>query len=317
MPEYNVVKGDTVWALSRKALEEQLGRRPTNREVLEIVGQVQVPSGDVNLIYPGEKITIPVGPGYGQRPGDEGFPDDPSVGGSRPQRPGTMAGGQDPQNDPRTTYQRPPSAFLPGGQDPQNDPSLTWRFNDPVEEAAARQFVNSAGVTIPLDQYGRPQANPLSGTGWEAYHQGPTLGIDTPREVYGMGGLVAGALAGGIGGAALRGLGAGAGRGSQVLYWGDDMLPAGRSAAAGGRPAIGAGPARPALGTGGGPGPAVGAGRQPIPLGPGGGPVGRTPIPANGPVRTPFPSEASLRPNVIPQYPWGSGFQRYGTGYMG
>jgi hypothetical protein len=70
MPTYDVVSGDTVWALSRRALTEYLGRPPTNREVLEIVNQVQVPSGDVNLIFPGEQVTIPVGRDYGASGGD-------------------------------------------------------------------------------------------------------------------------------------------------------------------------------------------------------------------------------------------------------
>jgi hypothetical protein len=64
MPTYEVERGDTVWALTRRALTAQLGRAPTNREILEVVQQVQVPSGDVNLIRPGEQVTIPVGPAY-------------------------------------------------------------------------------------------------------------------------------------------------------------------------------------------------------------------------------------------------------------
>lgn len=57
---YTVKKGDTVWALSRRALEQQLGRKPTNAEIAAVVNKVNVPSGNRNLIYPGERITIPV-----------------------------------------------------------------------------------------------------------------------------------------------------------------------------------------------------------------------------------------------------------------
>lgn len=57
---YTVKKGDTVWALSRRALEQSLGRKPTNAEIAAVVNKVSVPSGNRNLIYPGEKITIPV-----------------------------------------------------------------------------------------------------------------------------------------------------------------------------------------------------------------------------------------------------------------
>jgi translation initiation factor IF-2 len=77
MPTYEVARGDTVWALTRRALTAQLGRAPTNREILEVVRQVQVPSGDVNLIRPGEQVTIPVGPAYG-RP-STGESDDPTL----------------------------------------------------------------------------------------------------------------------------------------------------------------------------------------------------------------------------------------------
>ena len=70
MPTFEVNRGDTVWGLTRQALTEQLGRRPTNAEVLQVVRQVQVPSGNVDLIRPGEQITIPVGPGYESGPSD-------------------------------------------------------------------------------------------------------------------------------------------------------------------------------------------------------------------------------------------------------
>lgn len=86
---YTVKKGDTVWALSRRALQNELGRKPTNAEIQALVNKVSVPSGNRNLIYPGEKITIPIRtprptpPGRRPAPGGRGnSPSRPESGGS-------------------------------------------------------------------------------------------------------------------------------------------------------------------------------------------------------------------------------------------
>ena len=57
---YTVKKGDTVWALARRALESETGRKPSNAEIQAMVNKVSVPSGDRNLIRPGEKVKIPL-----------------------------------------------------------------------------------------------------------------------------------------------------------------------------------------------------------------------------------------------------------------
>jgi hypothetical protein len=95
---FDVVPGDTVWALTRRALEQATGQRPTNAEILRIVQQVQVPSGNVDLIFPGEQITIPVGgPASGVGPeidaegGGQGTPP-PRRGGVGPEIDGEVGG---------------------------------------------------------------------------------------------------------------------------------------------------------------------------------------------------------------------------------
>lgn len=57
---YTVKKGDTVWALTRRALEAETGKKPSNAEIQALVNKVSVPSGNRNLIYPGEKVKIPL-----------------------------------------------------------------------------------------------------------------------------------------------------------------------------------------------------------------------------------------------------------------
>lgn len=105
MPTFEVVGGDTVWGLTRRALTEQLGRRPTNAEILGIVNQVQVPSGNVDLIFPGEQITIPVGPGYGG--GDES---PPMRGGEGPVGPGAGSAEYPSDMYPDGPFGPPPGA---------------------------------------------------------------------------------------------------------------------------------------------------------------------------------------------------------------
>lgn len=128
MPAYEVVPGDTVWGLSRRALTEQLGRRPTNAEILEVVNQVSVPSGNVDLIFPGEVINIPVGPGGASGGGGAGGGSTPGQtpnlpGGVRPQ-PGRPDGGiytpiDPPYNFENLPYVQPdgrrPTPAAPGG----------------------------------------------------------------------------------------------------------------------------------------------------------------------------------------------------------
>lgn len=150
MPTYEVVRGDTVWGLTRRAMTEQLGRVPTNREILEVVNRVQVPSGNVDLIRPGEQITIPVGPGYeggdtppaaGNAPGDFVVP--PSAAGvvppSAPGIPGGVGGtGKDTDEFrrfrelERDSYgfapPRPPSSFAATPPSTMRDASQ--RFNE-------------------------------------------------------------------------------------------------------------------------------------------------------------------------------------------
>lgn len=129
MPAYEVVPGDTVWGLSRRALTEQLGRRPTNAEILEVVNQVSVPSGNVDLIFPGEVIDIPVGPGGagGGAGGGGGTPGQtPNLpGGVRPQ-PGRPDGGIytpiDPPYDLETLPYTPPRESQPTPAAPGGGP---------------------------------------------------------------------------------------------------------------------------------------------------------------------------------------------------
>lgn len=60
-----VVKGDHLWKISSRWLEGELGRSPSNgeispywREVID-VNLPQLRSGNPDLIYPGEVVTLP------------------------------------------------------------------------------------------------------------------------------------------------------------------------------------------------------------------------------------------------------------------
>lgn len=273
MPTYDVVSGDTVWGLSRRALEEYLGRRPTNREILEIVNQVSVPSGDVNLIFPGEQITIPVGPAY---TGGGDIQEDPDSYGPPPGRPG---GGDIQADDPAGR------AGLPGGSPggsvnaPAGGRPDGWvnparpRTGDPIRDAALDAFAETG-----------EWPNPLAGTGWEAYHRGPPLGLNTQEDMERLAKATAIAAGGALFG---RGIGALFGRtrgAGAVAPTGQPALPSGA------RPALPAGP----------PGgyPAAGGGRMPFQFGPG---PAASPAPGAA-ARSRWPSENELRAarNVIP-----------------
>lgn len=149
MPAYEVVPGDTVWGLSRRALTEQLGRRPTNAEILEVVNRVSVPSGNVDLIFPGETINIPVGgsgddgvraggtpvgPGAGdaQYPSDM-YPDGPFGPSPRESRPTPAPPGGGPGDRPgeRRVTPNPERRFGPGPFGGFDMPQGGYRRFDP------------------------------------------------------------------------------------------------------------------------------------------------------------------------------------------
>jgi len=297
MPTYDVSRGDTVWALSRRALEEHLGRRPTNREVLEIVNKVSVPSGDVNLIFPGEQITIPVGPGYEEGPGRR--PDSP---------PGTA--NQTPNNPPgvRPVPGRPdggvyttidPPGARAAGEAIMNRPSVA----DPETMEAIRRFIGDPadGAATPDNRRFAPSVwnvresfnptegnyrsfDPSSGGDWRQAAGEQFRDIAPVLGMYGGGYLAAARAA-----RAARGIG---------------------GALSGLRPALGTG-GRPALGMGSG-----GVGAPPA-LGPGGagGFPGAIPLPSvAGAVPRPIPLPSGTGP--LPVRPLGDAWGRYGTGYM-
>jgi len=110
---FDVVPGDTVWALTRRALEAATGQRPTNAQILEIVNQVQVPSGNVDLIFPGEQITIPVGGAGGAGSGDGGV-----RGGSGPVGPGAGSAQYPSDMYPDGPFGPPRAPLPPRGGDP-------------------------------------------------------------------------------------------------------------------------------------------------------------------------------------------------------
>ena len=53
-------KGDTVWAITSRALEGKLGRKPTNAEINKTMRNsgTSVPSGDINKIKPGDLVKV-------------------------------------------------------------------------------------------------------------------------------------------------------------------------------------------------------------------------------------------------------------------
>lgn len=278
MPTYEVVPGDTVWALTRRALTEQYGRVPTNREILEVVNQVQVPSGNVDMIYPGEQVTIPVGPGYegGEGPGGGGAGGGGGTPGQTPNLPGGVRPEPGRPDGGIYTPIDPPYAGGMPGQVPGGGPGGAVNApeggrvsEDEIAAAAGEQFID------PYAQY-RSQIRPAP------------LELDKyPESTYALGGLTAAALAG-YGGAGLLGRGAAA-RGAAPA--------AQRALPSGGRPALPAGSPQPALPAG----PAATVARTPsgaIPMGPGGA--------AAVPFRT--------APPRLPQL--GDAWGRYGTGYM-
>ena len=240
MPTFEVVSGDTVWGLTRRALTSQLGRTPTNREILDIVNRVQTPSGNVDLIRPGEQIVIPVGPGY-----EDGAGDTPPAAGNAP---GDFISNPPPFT-PVPEYNRvPPAANAPEGGRPDD-----WRnpyrpggspggaVNAPYGGRMSESEIARAAGKAFIDPYAayRSQIRPAP------------LGLTNEASVRALGGLTAGALAL-YGGSALLG-----GRG--VVAAGQRALPSGA------RPALSAGPA--------GGYPAAGGGTMPFQFGP------RPPVP--------------------------------------
>lgn len=56
---YVVKKGDTVWALTTRALTDKLGRKPTNAEINRVMRSgTKTVSGNIDKIKPGERVTI-------------------------------------------------------------------------------------------------------------------------------------------------------------------------------------------------------------------------------------------------------------------
>lgn len=53
-------KGDTVWAITSRALEGKLGRKPTNAEINKTMRNsgTRTPSGDINKIKPGDLVKV-------------------------------------------------------------------------------------------------------------------------------------------------------------------------------------------------------------------------------------------------------------------
>ena len=58
MASATVKKGDTVWALARKELIRKGTANPTNVQIQRLVNQSGTPSGNKNLIRPGESVRI-------------------------------------------------------------------------------------------------------------------------------------------------------------------------------------------------------------------------------------------------------------------
>ena len=261
MPTFEVVSGDTVWGLTRRALTEQLGRRPTNAEILEIVNQVQVPSGNVDLIFPGEQITIPIGPGYGPD-----IQEDPDSFGVPPVAPGDAVNappGGRPDDWRNPARPRTPS---PGGAENAPIGGRPDDWQNPATAADTRRFAPPLFGRGALDSFRAPD-NQVGD--YRDFNTG-SLGDwgDLLREVVGDVGMF---------------VGRGAGRAVPVLRSGLPALPSGA------RPALPAGP----------PGgyPAAGGGRIPWQFGPG---PAASPAPGAA-ARTRFPSENEIRALRQPQ----------------
>lgn len=197
MPTFEVVSGDTVWGLTRRALTSQLGRTPTNREILDVVNRVQTPSGSVDLIRPGEQIVIPVGPGY-----EDGAGDTPPAAGSAP---GDFISNR-PPSTPAPGYNRvPPAANAPEGGRPDD-----WRnpyrpsgspggaVNAPAGGRMSESEIARAAGEAFIDPYAayRSQIRPAP------------LGLTDEASVRALGGLTAAALGGYGYGALARAVGA-------------------------------------------------------------------------------------------------------------
>ena len=275
MPTFEVVGGDTVWGLTRRALTEQLGRRPTNAEILEIVNRVQVPSGNVDLIFPGEQITIPVGPGYGPD-----IQEDPDSFGVPPVAPGDAVNA--PPGGRPDDWQNParPRTPSPGGAENAPIGGRPDDWQNPATAADTRRFAPPLFGRGAFDSFGAPD-NQVGD--YRDFNAG-SLGDwgDLLREVVGDVGMF---------------VGRGVGRvpvprpGLPVPRPGLPALPSGARPAlpSGARPALPAGPA--------GGYPAAGGGRMPFQFGP-----GPAASPARGAAaRTRFPSENEIRALRQPQ----------------
>jgi hypothetical protein len=256
MPTYEVVRGDTVWALTRRALTAQLGRAPTNREILEVVGQVQVPSGDVNLIRPGEQVTIPVGPAY-----DGGQETPPARGGAGPVGPGAGSAQYPSDMYPDGPF-GPPGAVPPGSRTYPIPPEMQdprEGTGDPITDEALNRF--AAGGPTRYAPY------PFSADAFRSMVGRPLQNEYRDFNLMGV-------LGESVGDALPFIPIARAGGGVRAI--GQQFLPS-RALPSGARPALNAGPA--------GGYPAAGGGTMPFQFGPG------APIAAT---RAPFPTQASV-----------------------
>jgi hypothetical protein len=104
--EYSVKSGDTVWDISTDVLRRQLGREPSGAEIVDQVQRIATASGlaDANLIYPGDKLTIPAAgdtsAGRQARPVGPVLPND-----YQPPSDGNLPSEQDPPSDQVTPPQ--------------------------------------------------------------------------------------------------------------------------------------------------------------------------------------------------------------------
>jgi len=193
MPTFEVVSGDTVWGLTRRALTSQLGRTPTNQEILEVVGRVQTPSGNVDLIRPGEQIVIPVGPGY-----EDGAGDTPPAAGNAP---GDFISKRPPSTPAPGFRRTPPAMNAPSGGRPDDwqNPyrpggSPGGAVNAPAGGRMSEQEIARAAGEAFIDPYAqyRTQIRPAP------------LGLTDEASVRALGGLTAAGLGAYAGPAAFR-----------------------------------------------------------------------------------------------------------------